>query len=112
MDLQTQPNERRCASTQEAHKLQLPVCCPRSYNPRPGSSILIKYTPADIVLEVASLHAYIASYQGGRGEVRSMEGMIQAITKDCADVLGVPVEVSATLDLSPSQTMYLTCQHG
>jgi NADPH-dependent 7-cyano-7-deazaguanine reductase QueF len=112
MNLLTQPNERRCTSTKEGHKLMLPVCCPYSQNPRPGSSIRINYIPAETLLEVASLHAYIDSYRGGRGEVRSMEGMIQNITKDCADTLGVHVEVTAELLLDPSQTMYLTCQHG
>jgi len=74
----TVPNETRCAFTTEVHELPIESCCPVSYNPQPGSFIAITYEPADKILEVASLRRYVDSYRGGRGSVRSMEGMIQA----------------------------------
>lgn len=108
-DLKTQPNEARCAQTRETHILQIPVCCPVSDNPRPGSELEIEYTPGETVLEVVSLRAYVDSYQGGRGDVRSMEGMIQQITQDCANVLGRAVWVRANLVIEPGQRMRLEC---
>ena len=108
--LRTQPNERRCQKTIQRQTLDLPRCCPRSGNPQTGSFITIEYTPGAYHLEVASLYKYIQSYVGGRGDVRSMEGMVQQITQDCADVLGVPVTVRAFLRLDPPQVMTLTCK--
>ena len=107
--LKVQINERRCHSAHETHTLPLPVCCPRSKNPRPGSTIAIAYEPQEHHLEVASLKAYIQSYQGGRGEVRAMEAMIQQICQDCADAVGVRVEVTADLVIEPGQKMKLVC---
>jgi NADPH-dependent 7-cyano-7-deazaguanine reductase QueF len=100
---------------QEQHTLDLPVaCCPRSKNPRPGSTITIAYTPRGRSLEVGSLYAYLHSFVGGlrddQGElvVRDMEGMIQRIAQDSADVLSVPVTVVAKIMLAPQQLMELT----
>ena len=107
--IDTQPNERRCATMTETHILDLPECCPVSKNPRPGSTIEITYTPGRCYLEVASLKKYIGTYRGGRGEVRSMEGMIQAIAQDCANAVGRRVDVEAKLNLVPEQRMILRC---
>ena len=107
--LQTQPNERHCANTYETHILALPECCPRSKNPRPGSTVAIRYMAGPLFLEVASLYAYIDSFRGGRGAVRSMEGMVQTIAQDCADALRRPVEAKARLYLLPNQRMVVRC---
>ena len=107
--LLTQPNEKRCAKMEETHILPLDPACPISGNPQAGSTVSIIYTPADHILEVESLRAYIDDYTGGRGDVRSMEGMIQSITQDAADILGVPVEVVADLNIRPNQKMILRC---
>jgi NADPH-dependent 7-cyano-7-deazaguanine reductase QueF len=110
MELLTQPNERRCNNGMvEAHILPLNPCCPWSGNPLAGSKITITYRPADLILEVASLRAYVDSYIGGKGEIRSMEGMIQAITQDCANAVRINCEVVAELIISPNQQMRLTC---
>lgn len=109
MDLLTQPNERRCARMMESHVLPLSPACPISGNPQPGSSISITYSPADRILEVASLRAYVDSYTGGRGEIRSMEGMIQAIAQDAANAVGVTVAIDADLIINPNQRMRLHC---
>jgi len=93
----------------ETHTLPLSPACPISGNPQAGSTVAITYTPADYLLEVESLRAYVDSYTGGRGEIRSMEGMIQAIAQDAANVLGVSVEVVAALNIRPNQTMHLQC---
>jgi NADPH-dependent 7-cyano-7-deazaguanine reductase QueF len=91
------------------HELQLPKCCPRSGNPFPGSFIQISYRPDKLILEVASLKEYIASYVGGRGDVRSMEGMIQNITQDCANTVRCSVEVTADLKIEPEQRLLVMC---
>ena len=109
MELLTQPNECRCASMEETHVLPLDPACPVSGNPQAGSSISIIYTPASLLLEVESLRAYVDSYTGGRGDIRSMEGMIQGITQDAANILGVAVEVRADLNIRPNQKMMLKC---
>jgi NADPH-dependent 7-cyano-7-deazaguanine reductase QueF len=107
--IQTQPNERRCNGMVETHILQLGPCCPRSGNPLVGSKLTITYRPADLILEVASLRSYVDSYVGGKGEIRSMEGMIQAITQDCANAAKINVETVAELLIEPRQEMRLAC---
>ena len=108
--IKTQINEKRCARTEMAHRLSLPACCPITANPRPGSEITISYQPAGHLLEVIALRAYIDSYQGGRGPVRSMEGMIQSIAQDCANSVWVSVCVTAELVLDPDQRMSVECR--
>lgn len=93
----------------ETHALDLPPCCPISGNPLSGSTIEIQYEPKDRILEVVSLCAYVDSYQGGRGDVRSMEGMVQQITQDAADALGCTVWVLAVLNINPNQRLRIEC---
>ena len=80
-----------------------------SKNPLEGSVVEIHYSPSDHIIEVASLRAYIDSYVGGRGDVRSMEGMIQNIAQDAANCVGVYVRVAGFLKLAPSQDMTVSC---
>lgn len=109
MNLKTQPNEARCAETIVTHVLDLPQCCPMSGNPQHGSTIAITYTPLEFLIEVESLHGYVNSYRGGRGAVRTMEGMIQAIAQDCANCVQVEADVKANLNLAPEQKMIVQC---
>jgi hypothetical protein len=81
-----------------------------SANPRAGSEIEIEYEPQARILEVAALRAYVDSFIGGKGEVRSMEGMIQQIAQDCANYVGTRVTVRARLLLEPNQRMELECR--
>jgi len=108
MELKTVPNESRCEFTEIVHVVPIKDFCPISHNPA-GGHIEISYTPADRILEVASLRNYVDSYKGGKGEVRSMEGCIQAITQDCADTVRVCVVVSTDLYINPLQGMRLKC---
>jgi NADPH-dependent 7-cyano-7-deazaguanine reductase QueF-like protein len=80
-----------------------------SGNPLAGSEIEISYTLVDLILEVQSLREYVDSYKGGRGDIRSMEGMIQAITQDCANAVKTTVHVFARLNINPDQRMELEC---
>ena len=107
--IRTVPNEARCFFTTETHELSLSPCCPVSHNPRPGSILTITYDPVDKILEVASLRKYVDSYCGGRGAVRSMEGMIQEIAQSCANCSGVCIIVFADLVIDPDQKMKLKC---
>lgn len=108
--MKTQPNEARCRSTCVTHIMKLPVCCPRSMNPVEGSQVSISYTPALLLIEVQSLHDYISEYIWGRGGVRSMEGMIQNITQDCANLIATRVTAFAELKLLPDQQMIVECE--
>lgn len=109
--IKTQPNEKRCQVTVESHMFKISDMCPVSGNPLSGSRITITYTPADCVLEVEDLKRFIASYKNGRGEVRSMEGMIQDITRACSEAVSTKVVVRADLVIHPNQAMRLICKH-
>jgi NADPH-dependent 7-cyano-7-deazaguanine reductase QueF len=87
----------------------LKPCCPISGKPTDGSEVSIEYRVNDYFLEVASLREYVDSYIGGRGEVRSMEGMIQQIAQDCADAVQTNVHVQARLNIDPNQRMTIEC---
>lgn len=108
--IDTQPNELPHVAMIVENVLDLPAACPVSGNPQPGSWIAIRYTPGACVLEVAALRAYVDSFVGGRGEVRSMEAMIQTIAADCAVSLGVSVKVVAELMIEPAQRMRVECE--
>jgi len=109
MELLTQPNENRCFDMVEVHILPLSPACPYSGNPKEGSKIKIVYKPASCILEVTSLREYVDSYKGGKGDIRSMEGMIQQITQDCANAARVGIELTAELIIEPNQEMKLIC---
>lgn len=109
-ELLTQPNERRCEYTYETHIMPLYPACPYSGNPQKGSRLFISYMPKDLILEVIALRQYIDSYTGGKGEIRSMEGMVQAIAKDCANACNVECTVIADLIISPDQLLKLKCK--
>lgn len=107
--LKTQRNESRCNSMKSVHSLDLKPCCPISGNPLAGSVLEIEYRAGDHLLEVEALRRYVDSYQGGRGDVRSMEGMIQQITQDCANILKTSVHTTARLNIAPEQRLNLEC---
>lgn len=112
MDLVTLPNNTSGQRLFERHTIELPIgCCPRSRNPRSGSTISIAYRARSQVLEVASLYAYLHRFVGGlrsgQGEllVRDLEGMIQQIAQDTALALGVPTRVRADVVVLPHQVV-------
>lgn len=107
--LKVQPNEHRCRVTKETHILPLKPCCPISGNPKEGSEVSIEYRANEHFLEVASLREYVDSYVGGRGDVRSMEGMIQQIAQDCSNAVQTSVHVQARLVIDPNQRMLIEC---
>lgn len=113
IELLTMPNDPSVPKV-EVHILNLPSgLCPVSKNPRPESTIKIVYRPKCFALEIARLYAYLHQYNGGLCDetgnivVRSMEGMIDRVALDCAEVLGVPVRVYADLVLAPREEMRL-----
>lgn len=95
----------------EQHVFEVPPCCPVSQNPRPGSIITISYAPCGRSLDVISLTGYIHTFIGGKKgendqlEVRDMEGMLMAIARHCALLLGQTVKLEADLLLLPRQRM-------
>lgn len=90
--IETMPSEGVAAVT---HVLPFAGLCPVSGNPQPGSRLVLRYVPAGRVLEVFSLLREVDGYRGGRGEVRTMEAMVSALTASCAQALGVPVSLRA-----------------
>jgi len=110
--LKTMPNEVPAVPMTVENIVPLPKCCPVSGNPQAGSTLTLRYQPAAFVLEVYALRHYIDSYVGGRGEIRSMEAMIQQIAADCAQILGVAVEAVADLALHPHQRMRVVATSG
>jgi NADPH-dependent 7-cyano-7-deazaguanine reductase QueF len=107
--LKLQPNEGRCAFTEHEHELPLLRCCPVSGNPTWGSTITISYKGAESFLEIQSLREFVDSFVGGKGEIRSMEGMLQEIAQACANILRVDVRLNSVLWLEPKQAMRVTC---
>jgi NADPH-dependent 7-cyano-7-deazaguanine reductase QueF len=83
--------------------------CPVTGNPQPGSTLTIAYKGATGFLEVAALRSFIDSYIGGRGDVRSMEGMLQQICQACADALSADVKLTSHSLIQPSQIRRVTC---
>lgn len=88
----------------QAHIFDLPQMCPVSHNPQPGSTLTVRYAPADVFLEIEGLHRYIQSFVGGKWEggtfVRDMEQTIQTIAAHCRAAVGVPVTVEARLRIT------------
>lgn len=93
----------------EEHTFEVHGLCPVSKNPMQGSTITISYQPHGQSLEIASLFAYIHQFRGGlRDEegtliVRDMESMLVKMADDCANALGLPVQVKAIWALRPFQ---------
>ena len=109
VELKLQPNEHLCAFTEHEHDLKIHGLCPVSGNPQEGSGILISYKAVDGFLEVAALKAFVESYRNGKGEIRSMEGMLQDIAQACANILRVDVKLRSFLLIEPRQIMKITC---
>jgi NADPH-dependent 7-cyano-7-deazaguanine reductase QueF len=107
--LNLQTNECRCAFTEHEHILRIDGMCPVTNNPQIGSTITIAYKGAQSFLEIASLRAFVDSYKGGKGDVRSMERMLQEIAQSCADVLRVDVKLTSELLIEPAQVMRICC---
>lgn len=114
--LRVLPNNTMRRRLLEQHILELPACCPISKNPRPGSKITISYRAKEMVLDITPLYAYIQQFVGGlynatgELEVRDMEGMLLRIAHDCAQVVNVPVRVTAQLVILPKQEMRLVAR--
>lgn len=108
--LMTQPNTQRGIQTWEWHILPFYGMCPFSGNPQAGSQLAILYCPERTFLEVYALNAYVQDYQGGRGDVRDMEGMIQQTAQDCANALDTLVTVGAFIRLHDGNVMTVMCQ--
>lgn len=78
------------------HVAPLPSCCPVSGNPQPESELRISYRAGALVLEVYALEAYLQEFIGGHPSgVRTMEGMVEQIARDCAAQVGTRVRVRA-----------------
>lgn len=91
MPLKTIANARQQLHSEIEHIIDLPVLCPHSQNPLAGSTLSLRYTAGERILELFALDAYIKAYIG-HTLVRDMEFFVQVIAQECARVLQVPVQ--------------------
>lgn len=93
------PNRNPGLLIEQAHQLQLPILCPASKNPAPGSELEIHYLGGRYFLELFSLERYLNGFIGHQ-EVRDIEYLVQEVAKDCAAALGVRVTVVGRIILA------------
>jgi len=79
--------------TMQEHIVELPVLCPYSKNPAPGSNLIISYKANACFLEVFSLFDYVRSFIS-HPIVRDVELLTQTIARDCAMLLEVDSTVT------------------
>jgi NADPH-dependent 7-cyano-7-deazaguanine reductase QueF len=95
----------RLAMTQR-HLVNLPSMCPATGNPQPGSTLTVTYLPEGKLLELYSLTEYVHSFIG-HPTVRDIEHFAQTLAQDCADALGVAVNVRTHFILNIDQIVKL-----
>ncbi|MBS9777534.1 MAG: hypothetical protein KGV50_02110 [Gammaproteobacteria bacterium] len=81
------------------HIVMLPELCAVSKNPKPGSSLTIKYNAGEKLLELFSLDKHINAYIG-HPVVRDMEYFAQTIAQTAANALHHEVTVIADLSFN------------
>ena len=92
--LRTIANARPSLDTWVEHVLELPELCPATRNPRPGSTLTLKYRAGERLLELFSLDPYIDAFIA-HPVVRDMELFVQTVAGHAADALGHEVEAHA-----------------
>lgn len=118
-ELCTWNTSRRCDAderTRITHRVGLPPMCPVSGNPREGV-VCLSYSPREgVVVDVDDLAAEVASFVGGRGDVRDMERVIQRLAEWGAEVTGAEVVAEADLVISTrpesESRLLIRCERG
>lgn len=95
--LKTMANARPDVDTLVEHVLFLPELCPATLNPKPGSTLTLRYQAGERLLELFSLDTYIDAFIG-HPVVRDMEFFVQTVALDAASALGG--EVTAVADVT------------
>ncbi|WP_135230187.1 hypothetical protein [Deinococcus fonticola] len=95
--LKTIANARPDVDTVVEHVLFLPELCPATLNPRPGSTLTLRYQAGELLLELFSLDTYMDAFIG-HPVVRDMEFFVQTVALDAASALGG--EVTAVADVT------------
>lgn len=95
--LKTMANARPDVDTVVEHVLFLPELCPATLNPKPGSTLTLRYQAGELLLELFSLDTYIDAFIG-HPVVRDMEFFVQTVALDAASALGG--EVTAVADVT------------
>lgn len=110
--LRTIANARPGLSTEIEHILELPELCPKTQNPRPGSTLRLRYQAGARLLELFSLDEYVRAFVG-HPVVRDMEFFVQTVAQDAADALGLSVVATADVTynrLSQGQRITVTAE--
>ncbi|MDO4246442.1 MAG: hypothetical protein Q4C89_10495 [Deinococcus sp.] len=92
-------NARPDMETDVEHVLHLPELCPMTKNPKPGSTLTLRYRAQAQLLELFSLDAYIDGFVG-HPVVRDMEFFVQTVAEDAAHLLGHEVEAVADVQFN------------
>lgn len=85
--------------TEVEHLLYLPELCPATGNPKPGSTLRLRYQAGAKLLELFSLDAYLDAFIGNP-KVRDMEYFVQTVARDAALALGQEVEAVAEVQFN------------
>jgi hypothetical protein len=90
--LETLPN--RYPDIPARVRIQTPYsgACPVSGEPHAGSWIAVEYAPGAVILGFDAVAAHLPTYAI---EATDVEAIVQMLARDCAEALGVGVEVSA-----------------
>lgn len=104
--IQTVANQNPIMPMVQRHLVNLPSLCPATGNPQPGSTLTVTYLPEGRLLELYSLTEYVQSFIG-HSTVRDIEHFAQTLAQDCADVLGVAVNVRTHFVLHIDQVVKL-----
>ena len=95
--LKTIANARPDVDTVVEHVLFLPELCPATLNPRPGSTLTLRYQAGELLLELFSLDTYMDAFIG-HPVVRDMEFFVQTVAEDAARALGQEVRAVAAVE--------------
>lgn len=90
-------NMRPDLTTEVEHCLYLPELCPATRNPKAGSTLTLRYSAGDKLLELFSLERYIDAFVGHK-RVRDMEFFVQTAAQDAANALQTEVSACAALE--------------
>lgn len=88
--------------------VHLPELCPATRNPKEGSTLCIRYTAGEQLLELFSLDEYIRAFIGDQ-QVRDMELFVQVVAEDLREVLGHALEIEAELHYRRIQQSQRIC---
>lgn len=102
--LATLPNRNPTINTRVTLRTPYSGACPVSGYPLSGSWVEVSYAPAQTILGLDSVALHLPSYAT---EAIDVETVAQFLARDCAEALGVPVEINAHYILRDGITLWV-----